>query len=143
MLNIDEIKPRVAKLAEKYGLSLVILFGSQATHRTHKESDIDLAYFSKVPIDIHGESCLVVDLMDIFKTDKVDIVSLRNSPPLLLKNIFEDGVVIYKNKNIGTLFEEFKISAIRKYFESKRLFDLRSNYVSNKIKEYQKELQYV
>jgi predicted nucleotidyltransferase len=44
MFNIAEIKPEVEKLARKYRLSLVILFGSRVSGRTHPQSDVDFAF---------------------------------------------------------------------------------------------------
>ena len=44
MIDMDKIKPQIKELAEKYGLKLVMLFGSQASGKTHKESDVDFAF---------------------------------------------------------------------------------------------------
>ena len=36
-MNIEAVKPKIAELAEKYDLKLVVLFGSQVTGKTHKK----------------------------------------------------------------------------------------------------------
>ena len=48
MIIADKIKPQIKKLAEKHGLSLVILFTlvRRSRAKTHKESDYDFAYLS-------------------------------------------------------------------------------------------------
>jgi len=79
--------------------------------------------------------------MQIFKTNFVDIVSLRNAPPLLQKEIADNAIVAHESRR--SLFNEFVINAIKKYFETKPLFNLRSEYLDYKISQYKKELKYV
>ncbi|TAN58362.1 nucleotidyltransferase domain-containing protein [Patescibacteria group bacterium] len=140
-IDIEKIKPAIAEIAKKYNLSLVVLFGSQAQKTVHKHSDIDLAYFSDKPLEIQKESQLICDFMTIFKIDDIDLVSLRSAPSLLLKNIIDSGAVLYEARS--SFFNELQIYAIRKYFDEKRLRDLRSDYLIRKIKQYQKDLHYV
>ena len=111
-MDIENIKPKIAKLAEKYGLSLVLLFGSQATGKTHPRSDVDIAYLSEKPVDLMEESAISVALMDIFKTSFIDLVSLRNASPLLQKEIADNATVVYESKK--SLFNEFIINAFKK-----------------------------
>ena len=47
MLNITEIKPEIEKLAKKYRLSMIVLFGSQVSGKTHPQSDFDFAFLSE------------------------------------------------------------------------------------------------
>lgn len=140
-IETEKIKSKIAELAKKYGLSLVLLFGSQITGKTHKGSDIDIAYFSDKAIDMNNESRLIIELAEIFKTNSVDLVSLRNAPPLLQKEITDNATVVYESKK--SLFNEFVINAIKKYFETKKLFKIRSEYLDYKINQYQKELKHV
>ncbi|GFH42359.1 hypothetical protein Hs30E_09100 [Lactococcus hodotermopsidis] len=44
VLTIDEIKAKVAPIAEKYKISKIWLFGSYARGEADENSDIDLAY---------------------------------------------------------------------------------------------------
>src|SRR3989344_5680723 len=140
-MDMEKIKPKIAKLADKYGLSLVLLFGSQVTGKAHAKSDVDIAFLSDNPLDLMQESALSVSLMQIFKTNFVDIVSLRNASPLLQKEIVNSAIVAYESRK--SLFNEFVINAIKKYFETKPLFNLRSEYLDYKINQYKKELKYV
>lgn len=140
-MDIEKIKPKIAELAEKYRLSLVLVFGSQATGKTHIQSDADVAYLSENPMDIMEESEFSLALMEIFKTNFVDIVSLRNASPLLQKEIADSAIVAYESRK--SLFNEFVINAIKKYFETKKLFKIRSEFLDYKINQYKKELKYV
>ena len=140
-MDIKKIKPKIAELAEKYGLSLVLIFGSQATGITRAQSDTDVAYLSERPLDLMEKSAFSVALMEIFKTNFVDIVSLRNASPLLQKEIADSAIIAYESRK--SLFNEFVINAIKKYFETKKLFKTRSEYLDYKINQYKKELKYV
>ena len=140
-MDMEKIKPKIAKLADKYRLSLVLLFGSQVTGKVHAKSDVDIAYLSEKPLGLTEESAISVALMQIFKTNFVDMVSLRNAPPLLQKEIADSAIVAHESRK--SLFNEFVINAIKKYFETKPLFNLRSEYLDYKISQYKKELKYV
>ncbi|MCK6462619.1 MAG: nucleotidyltransferase domain-containing protein [Candidatus Pacebacteria bacterium] len=140
-MDIENAKPKIKELAEEYGLSLVVLFGSQATGKTRRGSDVDIAYLSEKPLELMEESSLSIALMEIFKTNFVDLVSLRNASPLLQKEIADNAVVVFESKK--TLFSEFVINAFKKYFDTKKLLKARSEFLDFKIKQYQKELKHV
>jgi len=40
-------REKIEKIAKKYNLELMVLFGSQATGQTHSRSDVDLGVISK------------------------------------------------------------------------------------------------
>ncbi|RJQ31015.1 nucleotidyltransferase domain-containing protein [Candidatus Parcubacteria bacterium] len=41
-----EKREKIKNMAEKYGLKLVLLFGSRVKGKVHEESDYDIAYLS-------------------------------------------------------------------------------------------------
>lgn len=131
--NDPETRARISAIAEKYHLSLVLLFGSQATGKTHSKSDVDIAYFGQEPLSLAEESKLVIDLMQAFRTDAVDLVSLQNASPLLRYQIAGSGRAIYELT--PGLFTSFFIHALRQYEEAKPLFRLRSKYLDKRIAE--------
>jgi len=141
MVDIEKIKPNLKNLAEKYGLSLVLLFGSRVTGKTHSKSDTDMAYFSDKPLSLSQESSFFIDLLPVVREKNIDIVSLKKASPLLLKEIFDNAIVLYEARE--SLFSELRIYAYRKYFDSKKLFDIRSGYIRGIINNYKKELKYV
>ncbi|RJQ43485.1 MAG: nucleotidyltransferase domain-containing protein [Nitrospiraceae bacterium] len=53
-LSVDKIKEKLSPLFKEEGLQLVILFGSAASGKVHKRSDIDLALIFDNPIDMFG-----------------------------------------------------------------------------------------
>lgn len=116
-MNLEAIKPLIAKLAEKYYLTLVVLFGSQATGQTHRESDVDVAYISDKKLLFDEEALLNSDLTGIFQNDKVSLVNLKTASPLLLKQIVTNAVVLYEKEQ--SAFNEEYLYALRLYDDLK------------------------
>ena len=133
-MDIASVKPKIAKLAEKYGLTLVVLFGSQVTGQTHKESDVDVAYSSEKKLSFDDEVLLNTDLTEAFRNDKVSLVNLKTASPLLLKQIVTNALVLYEKT--PHLFIETFIYALRAYEEARPLFELREEYLNRRINEY-------
>src|SRR3989338_3487852 len=77
---IEEIKGKLAPILEEDGLEIVLLFGSAASGRMHKKSDIDLAFLYKKPVNILSLTNRVIKLLHM---DSVDVVDLRHASPLL------------------------------------------------------------
>ena len=121
--NKPEAIVHISAIAEKYRLSLVVLFGSQATGKTHKESDVDIAYLPGRPLSPEEEININYELTLVSRTDRVDTVNLRNAPGLLLKQIVDQGVIFYEKT--GTEFAELEIYAMRRYKEATPLFEIR------------------
>ena len=121
-MNIEEIKPKIAELAKKYGLSLVLLFGSQATGKTHPRSDVDIAFLAKKRLDLIDVARLQMVFSETLRIKDLELVDIRNAGPLLLKQIAGKSALLYQKDPFS--FYNFKIYALKIFMESKRLFDL-------------------
>lgn len=128
---MDQDKEKIKEMADAYRLSLVVLFGSRATGKTHKGSDYDVAYLSEAPLSLSEESRLVVDLMQIFQSEAIDLASIRGSSPLLLYEIVRTGRVLFERT--PSLFTSLYIYALRVYEEARPLFELRSAFLKRRI----------
>jgi len=127
----EESKAKIKDIALKYHLSLVLLFGSQATGKIHRGSDYDAAYLGEESLSLKEESNLIIDLMHIFGTEDVDLVALHNAAPLLAYEIAHSAQPLYERT--PGLFTSFYLYALRQYEEAKPLFELRSVYLERKI----------
>ena len=96
-MKTDAYKAEIATLAEKYGLDFVVLFGSQATGKTHAKSDIDLAVITRGSINVPQ---LAVEFEHIFKRDDVEVVNLAIASPTLMYAVSRDGQLLYE-KELG------------------------------------------
>ena len=84
-------------LINKINPSFIIVFGSFANGTTHKESDIDLAFFKKEKnLSSYEVFMLAQELADILKID-VDLVDLNRASTVFQAQIFSTGKVIFSN----------------------------------------------
>jgi predicted nucleotidyltransferase len=134
MIDVNSVKPKIQKLAEKYGLSLVLLFGSQATGYMHKHSDIDIGYVSSRNIDYRENYDITLELMQIFRHKDVELVNIYNISPSMKKQIADTGIVLYEESPV--IFDYFKMHAIREYIDTKPLRTYRDLLLKDFIKTY-------
>lgn len=95
-MDIVDLKSKIAPLAEKYNLKLVVLFGSQASGRTHKNSDIDIAVLGEGVVDM---SSLTIDFYSLFNRDDVEVVDIGSASPTMMYVIVRDGKLLYENES--------------------------------------------
>ncbi len=129
----EKLKSGVEKLAHKYGLRLVLLFGSQATGQTHKESDIDVAYLPEKSLDFNQECYLNYEFTNIFRQDRVDTVDIKKASPLLMYAVFDHPQILFQADD--KIFSIYQAYAFKKYIEAKPIFEERSRrlqkYINN------------
>jgi predicted nucleotidyltransferase len=100
-------------LISKNNPSYIIVFGSFANGKTHKESDIDLAFYPKERLLSSFEVFrLAQELADILKMD-VDLVDITQAFAVFQAQIFSTGKVIYSNDE--TLRMNFEMRAFSMY----------------------------
>lgn len=133
--DVQKTKAEIEKLARQYGLTLVVLFGSQVTGNTHPESDFDAAYLSDKRMSFDEEAQINAALTEIFKSNEVQLVNIKNASPLLLRRMVQSAIVLYEKR--AHLFDEVYVYALRVYEEAEPLFALQKEYVARKIKSYQ------
>lgn len=129
--NEDKIKEKTKKIAQKYALSFVVLFGSQATGRTHQKSDFDIAYLSETDLNLEQESNLIFDLSVIFRNENIDLLNLKNAKPLLYYGVFKNCRVIFEKTPL--MFQTLRTYAFKKYVETKPLYEEKFKRLEEKI----------
>jgi len=116
---------KLAKIFKKQNVVLAYLFGSQAKGNIGPLSDIDIAvYFDEsVPANERFDLRLETlgQLMDLFKTDEVDLVVLNDAPPLLSHRILKEGTLIFSDNHKKRL--DFEVKAVLKYLDWKPYLD--------------------
>ena len=129
---MEKEKQQLNKIAKKYNLKLLLLFGSQTDKESlHQESDFDIAYLSQKELDIQKQVQLNCDLMKIFNSDKIDMVNLKKANPLLRYEIAKKNELLFGNM---LDFLEFKARAFRIYVESESLFNLENRLIKRRQK---------
>jgi predicted nucleotidyltransferase len=84
----ETLKSNKLRLTEKYGLSLIAIFGSYGREQQTETSDIDILVDFKNPIGIEFID-LANELEKLLKA-KVDLVSKNGVRPQYLKQIEQD-----------------------------------------------------
>lgn len=130
-----EIKQKIKTLAEKHGLTLVVLFGSQARGKTHPMSDVDIGVISLRPIDFGDNYNLQLAFSSIFKRPDIEVVNLRNVFPLFLKQVSDRGIVLYEKE--GGVFARLRMLAFKRYVEeAKPLLALGNKFVERFLQKH-------
>jgi len=123
MISFEEIKPKIKNLAEKYRLSMVIVFGSQVKGKTHSQSDVDLAFVSEKSLGPSDIAKMQIEFAENLKVKNLDMTAINGAPPFLLKQMAQNSIVLYEKEH--SLFAKFKIYAFKRFMEAKNLLALR------------------
>ena len=108
-----EKKQRIAEIAEKYGLSLVVLFGSQATGWIHKQSDIDIAALPEEPDTL---SKAAEDIGEAFGRNDVEVADLSVPSPYLWRAVARDGILLFEAE--PALFSKWRLRAMNLWYDT-------------------------
>ncbi len=123
MIDAEKIKSNIKPLAEKYQLSLLALFGSQATGKTHSQSDVDFGFISEEKMSPKEIAEMQFDFSKKLEIKNLEMTDLKNVSPLLMKQAAQESILLYqKNKSV---FDLFQIYAFRLFVEAKPLLELR------------------
>lgn len=126
-MNFIKFQPEIARVAAKHNLEFVVLFGSQATGKTHSGSDIDIAVISRDKVNTPR---LMSELSEIFRFENVQVVDLGSASPTLMYAVVKDGKPLYEKTSES--FFTWKIYAIKIWMETSWLRKLRDK----KIREW-------
>jgi len=110
----------IKKIALKYDLQLIYLFGSKATGRDSKVSDIDIAVLLNNRKAYNLKNLildLIFDFSKVFCSDKIDLVILNKASLAIQYNVISDGKILYElnpekrynyEVNLISLYLDFK-----------------------------------
>ena len=110
-------------------LDLIILFGSQATGKTNALSDVDIAVLSDHSLSFEEKSRIMEMLAHDFNfnEDKIDLIDIWDSPPLLQMQIATHGKLLRGDPDV---FLRFKVLAWKRYNDTARFRRLREKYLA-------------
>lgn len=128
--DIKNKEEELKKSASELGVDLILLFGSRADGSHRKDSDFDIAYRSKKPLDLEEDSALFQALMHHVGSENLHITSLRNIKPLFLYEIMRNCKVLYAENMMD--FYEMRVYAFRRFEdEVKPLYEI----IFNRLKK--------
>jgi len=127
----EKQKHKIAEVAKKYNLKLILLFGSRVDGKIHKESDYDVAYLPSKNLSFDDEIDINFQFTLIFRheRDRVDTVDLRKITPLFLFGVFRRCQILFAQDNL--VFPAYRAYAFKKYVEIKPFLE---QQFKNKLK---------
>ncbi|CAK6481055.1 type VII toxin-antitoxin system MntA family adenylyltransferase antitoxin [Peribacillus castrilensis] len=101
-------------LIGKIDPSFIIVFGSYSKNTTHRDSDIDVAFYSQDSSHYFTYEIFLLaqELADILKID-VDLVNLRTASTVFQAQIYTTGTVIYSKDD--NLLKNQQMTALSMY----------------------------
>lgn len=125
--NVD-----LEKIAQKYDLRMILLFGSAISAKLHHQSDIDIAVLRQKPeLGLKDYCDLLFDLQKLFSGREVDLALLNRADPLFLKKIVENCKLLYGHRRE---LAQLKIYAFKRYVDHQHFFDLENKFARDFIK---------
>ncbi len=127
-----EQQKQINNIAKKYNLDLILIFGSFANGKIHKESDIDIAArTTKSDFSFKELSGMIFDLQEVFGFEnEVDLAIINYADPFFLKKITEKPQLIYGTERD---LAELKIYAFKQFIDHQKYFKMEKNFVNKYI----------
>jgi predicted nucleotidyltransferase len=112
-VSIAGVHAAAGRIAPRFGLRLIVAFGSQIRSAAADPQDLDLAVVGSTPIDTIALTNAFIRALGF---QNVDLVDLRRADPLLLALVAREGVPLYEAES--GVFAEFCSLAIRRYHDT-------------------------
>ena len=115
--NIENLMPNaLAYLRSRPAIIFTYLFGSFGRGKLLPLSDVDIAIFLKEPTDFQENKMEILGaLIDLLRTDEIDLVILNIAPLTLRMKILENRKVVVDH--MPSLRHHFESLTIREYFD--------------------------
>jgi len=122
------------EMTGKFGLRLILLFGSEADGVVHARSDLDIAVGTRSGKGFSGDlyDQLFGRLGRIFPGRKLDLATLDHADPLFLKEI-ADHCVLLSGRSAD--LQRLKIFAFRRYQDHKKYLGMERHFVERFVGE--------
>ena len=119
-LKIRFYKKEISRIAKKYKIVFVILFGSRARmEKPNSETDLDIAVLAKKETDYKLFGKLFSEFSDVFRGENVDVRFLNGSNLLFRHSVVRDGILLYGDEN---KYLEYKLLTIKRYVDDGRKY---------------------
>lgn len=124
-------------LKNQPNIDAVYLFGSGARGNMREKSDIDLAilFGNEAGGKLSRFDQILTIIIDLESINKrhVDVVDIREVPLVLQHQILKHGKCIIENNVRNRV--SFEVDSRRRYFDMKRIYDVRNRAILAQLKE--------
>jgi len=125
-------KLKIAKIAKKFQLKLIVIFGSFANGKNRKDSDLDIAILGLRGVSFDEQMGITNELSLIFNKD-IDLSVLNRANPLLLFQASKNPILLYGSRQD---FLKFKLYAFNAYNDYAPYFKMEKNLNKKIISAY-------
>lgn len=132
-LSSSEIKKIQDYFSIQKDVVAVYLYGSFAKGTTHPRSDIDFGVLFDKYADFHRLGQIYSDLCDLKLPAEPEVRSISlTQPPVFLLNVIQGQLLFSSNEHRKN---EFEVAALRQYYDTQRLRDIRHYYMQKRLRE--------
>lgn len=124
----DQVK--LNEVCSKYGISLVVLHGSQARGFSRNDSDVDIALLGEGRVFKKKYFEILRELSQVFG-EQLDVVILNNAESMIVHQVALNGIVLYQKKE--GFFSDFKTTAVSRYQDAFKFRQLEKYFLKQKI----------
>jgi len=128
--NLQKLK--IAKIAKKFHLKLIVVFGSFASGKNRVDSDLDIAILGIKEISFSEQINLINEFSRVFNKN-IDLSILNNVNPLLLFEVSKNSILLYGSRED---FLKFKLYAFKVYNDYTPYFEMEKNLNKKIINAY-------
>jgi predicted nucleotidyltransferase len=123
----------IRDIARRYGLKLVVLFGSRARGDETPDSDYDIGLYGRQVLKEEELIALQREFSRLFRTDAIDLVDIKRASPLLKVKVFEAFEVLYEDDPF--LKHQLPLSAEAEFEECRDLYEMRADRLREFVSE--------
>jgi predicted nucleotidyltransferase len=133
MEDLIEKVPVLGEIAQRFGLRLILQFGSTVTGKTHDRSDLDLAVqLDSFPVSLQTILEIQEALQVQFAGSEVDLAILNGADPLFLKKITESCRLLFGTPQD---FARLRLHAFKAYQDFRPYLELERRFVARRLAE--------
>ena len=120
IFDLNDITAKIKAFASgNDNIAAAYLFGSAATGRMRRHSDVDIALMSKVDVDGFEKAAMETDLSNLIGRD-VDVVIFHQADALTQHQILKYGQMLYEKDRDERIRQE--TFARRRYLDTRFLY---------------------
>lgn len=135
----ENIEQKMKELADAVQgmqeIDALYLFGSQASQKANKLSDIDLAVLLRkdVPMARYFDyrRAYGVKFSDILKMERIDVVILNEASTILAYEVLSAREILFDRDPVHRV--EFETQAVNVYLDFKPLMEIRRQYIKQQL----------